>query len=53
MTTPVVAEYRNNLWSRLAPLMVSRHSASAISIGSQTLVIGGSNTFNETSDAIT
>ena len=53
VTTPVVAEYRNNLWSRLAPLMVSRHSASAISIGGQTLVIGGSNSFNETSSAIT
>ena len=51
-TTPVVAKYKTT-WSQLTQLMVSRHSASAISIESQTLIIGGSNTFNETGTEIT
>ena len=41
--TPIIAEYKNDQWYNAGSLKQSRHAHGAITSGSLTMVIGGSN----------
>ena len=40
--TPIIAEYKNDVWYNVGSLNQSRHAHGAITSGSLTMVIGGS-----------
>jgi len=40
-TQDIVAEFKNNQWRQLADLNQGRHGHGSITIGAQTMIIGG------------
>ena len=45
--TPIIAEYKNDQWYNVESLKQSRHAHGAITSGSLTMVIGGSNRYSQ------
>ena len=37
----IVAEFKENIWRRLADLKQGRHAAGSITLGGQSMIIGG------------
>ena len=45
-TKDIVAEFKNDQWCRLADLNQGRHSHGSISVGGETMIIGGDSNNN-------